>query len=209
MGIDKGPEFWKKLGRNNKNRGRTFEKKVAAVLGWTRVPYSGGSGAWGEGDVVDGFYARTGKWFAECKTQPCSQGMNVSVRSKWIERCFKSANKETRLPVIITSLYGRSEAYVFLPRRSVFRWMFETKFELAADIRWHTKARGQGGFCVQGRWMNERKWEIAFLDVEGAKPGQQEWIIMKLEKFRQLIYRTDYFTKDKEPTDGGGSTDQY
>lgn len=195
--MTKDPNFWKKLGRNNKNRGRAFEKKVAAVLNWTRVPYSGGSGAWGEGDVVDGFYARRGKWFAECKTQPYGVG-NVSIRKKWIDRCLESARKENRLPVIITSLYGRSEAWVFLPFKSWFRWCHETGLNRDIQAQWNTVARGAGGFCVQKKLLDE-DFRIAQLLVIGKDDTVYPWIIMSLDHFKELVEGTAYFVLDRIP----------
>jgi hypothetical protein len=111
-------EAQSRIGRNNKNRGRAFEKKCATALGWTRVPYSGGSGEWGKGDVVDGFHTKKGIWVAECKTQDGTTSGNLSVKDKWLKQMQKEADETTRVPVLFLRLNGDTNSFVLLPEQS-------------------------------------------------------------------------------------------
>lgn len=79
--------------RNNKSRGRGFENVVADLLGWTRVPYSGGSKQWGGADVVDGFYKKKGLWAIECKTQVVKgdKPANIDIKHKWVSQMLGGA----------------------------------------------------------------------------------------------------------------------
>jgi hypothetical protein len=80
-----------KIGRNNKNRGRKFERTIADLFGWTRVPYSGAIKEWGGADVVDGFYKKKGLWAAECKTvvtkpdkKTGKEDLSIPIKAKWV-----------------------------------------------------------------------------------------------------------------------------
>lgn len=209
---------WSKLNRNNKNRGRAFERKVAEVLNWTRIPYSGGMGAeWGKGDVVDGFYTQDGYWVCECKTQQKGGLRNVSVRSGWVDKMFDAAVKSSRHPLIATSLYGEAEAFVFLPENSyVFlRNMTTSGWRLPheeeenkpspiemPDVIWTTKARGDGmGFVVQRSWIDAHSdWTMAMIVVQREKKGSPQlppqefkWFCLRLKDFRDLIHEFDVY----------------
>lgn len=117
-------EAQSRIGRNNKNRGRAFERKCADKLGWTRVPYSGGSGEWGKGDVVDGFHSGKGIWVAECKTQDGTISGNLSIKDKWLKQMQKEADETTRIPVLLLRLNGDTRSYVLLPEAS-FDYLWE------------------------------------------------------------------------------------
>lgn len=107
------------IGRSNKNRGRAFEKKCAHALGWTRVPYSGGSGEWGGGDVVDGFYSKKGMWSAECKTQQPTKTKSISIKDKWLRQMRRDTGD--RMPVMFIKVTGSQESFALLPEES---WVY-------------------------------------------------------------------------------------
>jgi len=201
---------FKHIGRLNKNRGRAFERRIAAELQWTRVPYSGGSGEWGEGDVVDGFYSRSGHWLAECKTQP---GPSLSVKAKWIDKLEQAAQKARRFPVMFMRLYGETRIWVLLPVRAYdvsYRWMFyhnrdEGEFKVAQV---QTLQRGKGGFCILDRYIKDVLMLRAdVLKVQVYPSGTRNfglvepvsiWCMMQLPVFKELVRKSGWQVLDEQ-----------
>jgi len=57
-----------KRNRNNRKRGKAFEKKVADFLGFYRVPYSGSAENFGLGDIRDRESQDDSLVMGECKS---------------------------------------------------------------------------------------------------------------------------------------------
>lgn len=144
---------------------------------------------------MDGFYARRGYWFLECKSQPQGAAKNVSVRKKWIDKAVASSDRENRIPAIVTALHGLPETLVFLPEMTVKLWQVHGLKDWP-DVEWETKKRGAGGFCVMRTWLRE-PWTIARLYVVGDRLGP--WWVMRLETFKDLTRSTGYWVEDIKP----------
>ena len=91
-----------RINRNNRERGKAFENKVAKLLGFIRVPYSGSAEEYGLGDVRDKESQKDARWIGECKTMtPKSTAeINYIIQAKWligknsiIARAKKQGNK--------------------------------------------------------------------------------------------------------------------
>lgn len=70
----------------NRNRGKNFERKVAEVLGFFRIPYSGSSKLWGLGDVRDNEHKDYSRYMGECKTMTpkAKTEVNYIIQAKWL-----------------------------------------------------------------------------------------------------------------------------
>lgn len=88
--------------RNNRERGKAFERKVADFLNWIRVPYSGSAEVFGLGDVRDHEDQHQTRYMGECKSiTPRSQAeINYIIQEKWlvgkdsiVARAKKQGNK--------------------------------------------------------------------------------------------------------------------
>ena len=72
--------------RNNRERGKASEKKVADYLGFYRVPYSGTSSLFGWGDVRDHEEQKQCRYIGECKsiTPRSTKEVNYIIQEKWL-----------------------------------------------------------------------------------------------------------------------------
>lgn len=205
---------WAKLGRNNKNRGRAFEKRFAALMGWVWVGTL--RQTLQEGDVVDGFWKQDGFWVAECKTQQRGAKDNISVTDGYITQAYLSAARTGRLPVIAIHLVGLRDDYVFLPQVVAISLMDRIGSEpLKPDVRFTTVARGGGrGFVVQRSWMKSSKWDIAQVVVceKGGDGIVGSWLMMRDFHFKSVLDEHDMHKPEKgDSTDAErdpGSTDR-
>lgn len=92
--------------RNNRERGKAFENKMAKFLGWWRIPYSGSSELYGLGDIRDHEDQNKARYIGECKsiTPRSVKEINYIIQEKWlvgkdsvVARAKKQGNK---LPVL-------------------------------------------------------------------------------------------------------------
>lgn len=76
----------KRRNKNNRQRGKAFERMVAEYLGFIRVPYSGSSEVFGEGDIRDNIDESQAFYMGECKTiTPRSKNeVNFVIKEKWL-----------------------------------------------------------------------------------------------------------------------------
>lgn len=191
-----------KIGRNNKNRGRTFERKVAEMLRWTRVPYSGAMLEWGGGDVVDGFYVKRGFWSAECKTQP--EGASVSIKSKWIQQVQKGETHGRHGIIITKNLKMKvQDSLVFMPE-GTWIWLVSklrsANIEIPVFSSISVKSAGvANGFFVK---LNDWTWAskpfgVVFIDVHIVKTLEIErWASMSLLWFKNTIHLLGLMVED-------------
>jgi hypothetical protein len=93
--------------RNNRERGKAFEVKIAKFMKWWRVPYSGSSDLYGLGDVRDHEDQRESRYAVECKsiTPKSTKEVNFIIKQDWligpnsiVERAKKKGKK---IPVLI------------------------------------------------------------------------------------------------------------
>lgn len=92
-----------KRNRNNRQRGKAFEKKVADFLGFYRVPYSGSAENFGLGDVRDRESQDDSLTLGECKSiTPRSKAqVNYILREDWLigkTGVLDHARKSDKLP---------------------------------------------------------------------------------------------------------------
>lgn len=191
---------FKKLGRNNKNRGRAFERRVAELLDVHRVDDLLSAGRAGliehhldvldGGDLVDGMGA--GDWLLECKTQPAG---NISVKDGWIWKVIERANLTDKHAGIVTTRYREQGGWVILPKHDDL--MTAARFIGVHNLWpwpwWQTKARGDGdSFVIQDSWISDMGPEsVAFVAVERQEPGEWlHYLFLDLDYFACLIKRT-------------------
>lgn len=93
--------------RNNRERGKAFEKKMADFFGWIRVPYSGSAEVFGLGDIRDHEDQQQTRYMGECKsiTPRSTKEVNYILQEKWlvgkdsiIDRARKQGNK---MPILL------------------------------------------------------------------------------------------------------------
>ena len=79
-------EIRRKRNNNNRNRGKLFEKKVADLLGFFRVPYSGTNDTFGWGDVRSTEDQSQSRYLGECKsiTPRSIKEINYSIKEDWL-----------------------------------------------------------------------------------------------------------------------------
>ena len=78
----------KTVNRRNRERGKSFERRVAEKLGnWFRIPYSDSSELWGLGDVRDKDDNFRSRYMIECKTiTPKSvKEVNFIIKQEWLQ----------------------------------------------------------------------------------------------------------------------------
>lgn len=199
---DDGTANFSRIGRGNKNRGRKFEREVADILKWTRVPYSGAMSEWGGGDVVDGFYSRNGLWSAECKTQQPGPVNSISIKDKWIRQAGKVTDRKS---IIITKNVGSkiNDAFVFMPEH-VYEWFcgrLDHKYEHKSYV---TNARGKGrGFVVQRRILDKCQDGtpisiVVLIDKNLGYGSFDTWVVFRLLDFMNTIHSAELMVTDAE-----------
>ena len=92
-----------KRNRNNRKRGKAFEKKVADFLGFYRVPYSGSAENFGLGDIRDRESQDDSLVMGECKsiTPRSKTQINFVLREDWLigkNGIINRARKFDKLP---------------------------------------------------------------------------------------------------------------
>jgi hypothetical protein len=189
-----------RIGRNNKNRGRAFERHVAEKLGWTRVPFSGAVRDWGVGDVMDGFYQRKGCWAAECKTQQPGVDGSISIKHKWVNQMY-DACRDGRQGIIITKNVRSSRAWVFF-LDDAWDWFHEITTPSLARIEASTYTRGKGhNFVVPGELLNEcGDTKYIELGVHDKKANNvTPWYVISLNTFASLIHEHKLYVPEVKP----------
>lgn len=211
---------FKKIGRNNKNRGRQFEREVADLLGWTRVPYSGAIKEWGGADVVDGFFTKRGFWAAECKTEILKGDgpANLNIREKWIKQMLGGEQGGRRGILIVRRVRTGGKPGVKGPRPYVV--MFEDVFDwFRGEVR--TRMRESLDFAhdedislIPSRRSSVTRglgynFGIPEPDLEGIfqrhplhvaviSDGQQtNWIVFTLDDFADITKTYGLYVKDE------------
>ena len=171
---------WKKIGRNSKNKGRAYERRIAEELGWTRVPFSGASRDWGEGDVVDGYYSKKGFWRGECKKQPARKSGDIAIEQKWIEQVAAIKDK-SRMNVYFTQTHGSHISFVFLPPNtlqyivSMIGGIFTDGVRIGS-VRQGSKGMGFKVFREEIDAFPDKIWFV-----------NNEWVGMRLPVFKEFI----------------------
>jgi hypothetical protein len=188
-----------KIGRNNKNRGRNFERRVAEKLGFTRVPYSGAIKEWGGADVVDGFYTRNGHWALECKTQQPGPVRSISIKHKWVKQML-GAETNGRHGAIVTANVGnvlpgqKQDIYVFM-LEDTFEWMDID--EVVCNFGLEVPTRGKGhNFVIKAEDLPKPGNYFKELLV-GDEPIT--WYVIHFNDFVELVHQYDLFVKEVKP----------
>ena len=180
---------FKKIGRNNRQRGGAWERGFAKAMGWTYVGSVRASLF--PGDVVDGFRYPPGRWVGECKTQQPGELANLSVKSDWISQMFNNSERSGRHPVLALRITRKKTTYVVLPHESQTFLGIMSAGVLKPDTVWTTKTRGAGlGFVIQRSWLDRAGWEIANVEVERTRGSNKEtfhWWVMAVEDFRRVL----------------------
>lgn len=106
--------------RNNRERGKAFENKIAKMLGFFRVPYSGSAEAYGLGDVRDKEDQTQCRYLGECKTMTprAKTEVNYIIQAKWLigkdsimQRAKKAGNK---LPFLSFTKKGTAQSFTIV-----------------------------------------------------------------------------------------------
>lgn len=95
----------KKRNKNNRERGKSFEKKMGDFLGWIRVAYSGINDAFGWGDIRDHEDREKSLFLGECKsiTPRSTKEINYIIKEEWLvgkNSIVEKAKKTESLPVL-------------------------------------------------------------------------------------------------------------
>lgn len=118
------------LQNRNRRRGKTFERQMADFFGLVRVPYSGSSETYGEGDLRDDLDIARSFYLGECKTiTPRSKKeINFVIKRDWLlgdkgvfTRAKKAGNK---FPFLVFRRKGSSVPMVIL-RAEDFRLLMQ------------------------------------------------------------------------------------
>lgn len=97
----------KRINRNNRKRGGSFEKKVADYLGFDVVPYSGSNARYGFGDV------RNDDWLIECKNITPTDG-KITIKQLWIEKNRKRADDVGKKSCIAWMPAGKADKFILM-----------------------------------------------------------------------------------------------
>ena len=103
--MDKASQ--KRINRNNRKRGGSFEKKVADYLGFDVVPYSGSNARYGFGDV------RNDNWLIECKNITPTDG-KITIKQLWIEKNRKRADDVGKRSCIAWMPAGKADKFILM-----------------------------------------------------------------------------------------------
>ena len=103
--MDKASQ--KRINRNNRKRGGSFEKKVADYLGFDVVPYSGSNARYGFGDV------RSDNWLIECKNITPTDG-KITIKQLWIEKNRKRADDVGKRSCIAWMPAGKADKFILM-----------------------------------------------------------------------------------------------
>lgn len=103
--MDKNSQ--KRINRNNRKRGSSFEKSIADYLGFDVVPYSGSNARFGFGDV------RNDDWLIECKNITPTDG-KITIKQLWIEKNRKRADDVSKRSCIAWMPAGRVDKFILM-----------------------------------------------------------------------------------------------
>jgi len=111
--------------RNNRERGKNFERKMAKFLSFVRVPYSGSSELYGEGDIRDHKDPDVCFYLGECKsiTPKSVTEVNFIIKKEWLDAIFTRAKKAgKKLGFLTFTKSAHPQAYV-ITKAEDFRMM--------------------------------------------------------------------------------------
>lgn len=189
-------EVVSKRNRANKNRGRAFERKVADLLGWTRVPYSGGVKEWGGGDVVDGYFKNNGIWAAECKTQ--QPKASISITDKYINQAIGAVAHSGRFPIIVVKHVGQKHGYVFMTTAG-YDYIEDFLKPGAKSKRLDVPKRGKGeGFIVPVSAMPPEGDVLQVYVVQTRTGYGRYWYVVRLDTFADVVRANKLMSFDAE-----------
>lgn len=123
-----------KINKNNRERGKTFERKMAKFLGWFRIPYSGSSSTYGYGDIRDHEDQAKSTYMGECKsiTPRSAKEINYIIKEKWLvgkDSIIAKAKKQgNKLPVLFFTKVRSPLSFAII--RDVDFLMFTRAMEL-------------------------------------------------------------------------------
>lgn len=105
--------------RNNRERGKAFEKKMADFLGWIRVAYSGVNDAFGWGDIRDQEDREKSLFLGECKsmTPRSAKEINFIIKESWLVgdgSIVAKARKTSKFPVLFFTKVRSSLTFVIM-----------------------------------------------------------------------------------------------
>lgn len=202
-----------RISRNNKNRGRAFERDVATLLGWTRVPYSGAIKEWGGADVVDGFYRKGGYWAAECKTQIVHEGKpaHLDIKHKWIAQMLGGEQGGRHGVLIIRRIRDPKKhvgkkglpAYVVLPEDTWDWFVSEIDKRQGSAHTWLVDAYWAPLTKAKGYNFRIAEQSLVGLGVVEAIEYQvseenNRWYVMTLDAFAKLVTTFDLMVHEDE-----------
>lgn len=194
---------WQRVGARSRDRGKSFERDIADMFGWRRVPFSGRNAEFGEGDVIDGTVGGAGFWLAECKMR--TRGSEtVVIERGWIHQMADCAERSGRFPLLVVGTkHDRDKpsrnAVVLLPpesrdflfdrvvharNRVDFSWAPRNRHELH---RWIIARRTTGGGFVITR--GELEGAVAGVQVltDTDEHTDQTWLVFKVDAFALLV----------------------
>ena len=186
-----------KTNKNNRDRGKAFEKKIAETLGWYRVPLSGSSSLFGWSDVRDSETIGEGIWMGECKTmKPNTLEPTYTIKLEWLDKLVSRAMVENKMPVLFITLYGDTAKFVSIPRKlaEVVSTHCQNIIPLFYDVPIKRSSKNQKNYTIKRSFLMEHKfravrreklnsmmWAYRFEDEE-----QSSWVLMHLDEFMRF-----------------------
>lgn len=170
--MDKASQ--KRINRNNRKRGGSFEKKVADYLGFDVVPYSGSNARYGFGDV------RNDNWLIECKNITPTDG-KITIKQLWIEKNRKRADDVGKRSCIAWMPAGKTDKFILMEYEDY------TPFGVAPDYSHTIVAKVHNTKNLIFNMSEDYIKDIRHgLIVEFVFEGVS-YFMMSLQKFKEMI----------------------
>ena len=164
----------KRINRNNRKRGGSFEKKVADYLGFDVVPYSGSNARYGFGDV------RNDDWLIECKNITPTDG-KITIKQLWIEKNRKRADDVGKRSCIAWMPAGKADKFILMEYEDY------APFGVATDYSYTIVAKVHNTKNLIFNMSEDYIKDIRHgLVVEFVFEGIS-YFMMSIQKFKELI----------------------
>lgn len=164
----------KKINRNNRKRGGTFEKKVADFLGFEVVPYSGSNARFGYGDV------RNEEWLIECKNIKLD-GDKITIKQLWLEKNRERADNVSKKSCIAFMPAGRVDKFILMEHDDFMSLGLEPDYTFALVPKVHN-TKNLILHTSQSYIKDVKKGIIIELVL-----NKVSYYLMSLQKFKEVI----------------------
>ena len=172
--MDKASQ--KRINRNNRKRGGSFEKKVADYLGFDVVPYSGSNARYGFGDV------RNDEWLIECKNISLD-GDKITIKQLWIEKNRERADNIGKRSCIAWMPAGRADKFILMEYEDY------VPFAVPADISVPLipKVHNTKNLILHMDEYYIKDVRKGLIVEFVTNAGKTSYFMMSIQKFKELI----------------------